>query len=309
MSENIEEIKFLSSDGEHNVYAKFMWPEGEIKGIVQICHGMNGYIGKYDKMASFLLSQGYAVCGHTSIGHWDSVSSKEELGFFGEFNGYKYLIKDAEKMTKLIKRKFPGKSVILFGHSMGSFIARCCVSEIGEEFVGAIFSGTAGPQPLADSGIQFANVIIQKKGYRYRSRKLYKVLFDFANREIKNPTSDMAWVSTKYDGKKDSKSDFLFTVTGLRDVLNLIKRCNDVKKIDSVPKDLPLYFFAGTGDPVGEYGEGVKRAIKLYKKAGIKDVEVDLYEGDRHECFNEFNEDEVFSNMMNWIRKYCDGRK
>ena len=41
MSENIEEIKFLSSDGEHNVYAKFMWPEGEIKGIVQICHGMN----------------------------------------------------------------------------------------------------------------------------------------------------------------------------------------------------------------------------------------------------------------------------
>ena len=55
MSENIEEIKFLSSDGEHNVYAKFMWPEGEIKGIVQICHGMNGYIGKYDKMASFLL--------------------------------------------------------------------------------------------------------------------------------------------------------------------------------------------------------------------------------------------------------------
>ena len=152
-------------------------------------------------------------------------------------------------------------------------------------------------------------MIIQKKGYRYRSRKLYKVLFDFANRGIKNPTSDMAWVSTKYDGKKDSKSDFLFTVTGLRDVLNLIKRCNDVKKIDSVPKDLPLYFFAGTGDPVGEYGEGVKRAIKLYKKAGIKDVEVDLYEGDRHECFNEFNEDEVFSNMMNWIRKYCDGRK
>lgn len=91
--------------------------------------------------------------------------------------------------------------------------------------------------------------------------------------------------------------------------MNLIKRCNDVKKIDSVPKDLPLYFFAGTGDPVGEYGEGVKRAIKLYKKAGIKDVEVDLYEGDRHECFNEFNEDEVFSNMMNWIRKYCDWRK
>ncbi len=309
MSENIEETKFLSSDGEHNVYAKFMWPDGDIKGVIQICHGMNGYIGKYDKMARYLLSQGYAVCGHTSIGHWDSTNSKDELGFFGEFDGYKYLIYDAEKMTKLAKIRFPDKGVILFGHSMGSFIARCCISKYGDEFIGAIFSGTAGPQPIIDSGIQFANVLIQRKGYRYRSRKLYKVLFDFANRKIKNPTSEMAWVSTRYDGKKDSKSDFLFTVTGLRDVLNLIKNCNDLKRIELVPKDLPLYFFAGNGDPVGEYGEGVKRAVKLYKKAGVKNIRLDIYNKDRHECFNEFNENEVFDNMMNWIEKYCDGRK
>lgn len=303
MSDNFEEVRFLSSDGEHNVYARLMWPSSEIKCVVQICHGMNGYIGKYDKMASYLLGKGYAVCGHTSIGHYDSINSKEELGFFGEFNGYKYLIKDTEKMTKIIKKKFPKKSIILFGHSMGSFIARCCISESGNEFAGAIFSGTAGPQPLADSGIKFANMIIQRKGYRYRSRKLYKVLFDFANREIENPTSEMAWVSSKNENKKDSKSDFLFTVTGLRDVLNLIKQCNDLKKIEKIPKDLPLYFFSGTGDPVGEYGEGVKRAIKLYKKATIENIKLDLYEGDRHECFNESNEDEVFSNVTKWIEK------
>lgn len=302
---DIEEIKYLSSDGEHEVYAKILIPKKRTGGILQICHGMNGYIGKYDEFAKKFLENGYIVCGNTSIGHWDSVKYKNELGFFGEFNGYKYLIKDALKLTEIIKNKFPNENIILFGHSMGSFIARCCIAECGKNYCGAIFSGTAGPQPLANSGIQFADFIIQKKGYRYRSRKLYQVLFQFANREIENPNSDFAWVKATKSNNDDPKSNFLFTVTGLRDILNLIKKCNSVSSINKIPKWLPIYFFAGTEDPVGEYGEGVKRAVKLYQKAEIKNVSCRLYEGDRHECFNEENGNEVIEDILNWIDDNC----
>lgn len=302
---HIEEIKYLSSDGEHEVYAKFMTPSEKVKGILQICHGMNGYISKYDKFAEKFLEEGYVVCGNTSIGHWDSVKSKSELGFFGEFNGYKYLVKDALKLTEIIKNKFPNSKLILFGHSMGSFIARCCISENSKDYSGAIFSGTAGPQPLVNSGIAFADLIIQKKGYRYRSRKLYQVLFQFANREIDNPDSDFAWVKATKGNGNDEKSDFLFTVTGLRDILNLIKKCNSLTGINKISKSLPIYFFAGREDPVGEYGEGVKRAFKLYEKAQIKNVICRIYEGDRHECFNEENGNEVIEDILNWISKNC----
>lgn len=309
MKYNVEEIRYLSSDGEHKIYAKIMSPVTKIKGIVQICHGMNGYISKYDEVAKRLVEYGYVVCGNTDLGHWDSVNSEDELGFFGEFNGYKYLISDIRKLTQIVKRKFPDKNYFLLAHSMGSFIGRCYVSKYGQDLAGAIFSGTAGPQPLIDSGIQFANMVIQRKGYRYRSRKLYEVMFQVANKEIKNPTSNYEWLTSKEDNYVSGKSKFLFTAAGLRDVMMLIKKCNTFSEIQKVPKDLPLYFFAGTEDPIGEYGDGVKRVIKLYQKAKIENVELKLYEGNRHECLNEKNSDEVMNDLIKWIEKNNKRRK
>ena len=50
----------------------------------------------------------------TVIVSWnDSINSEEELGFFGEFNGYKYLINDARKLTQIVKKSFPGKNIFL----------------------------------------------------------------------------------------------------------------------------------------------------------------------------------------------------
>lgn len=250
MKYNVEELRFLSSDGEHKIYAKIMSPVGKIKGIVQICHGMNGYIDKYDEVAKKLLENGYVACGNTYLGHWDSVNSKEELGFFGEFNGYKYLVSDVRKLTHLVMKRFPDINIFLLGHSMGSLIARCYISKFGEDLAGAIFSGTVGPQQIIDSGIQLANKMAQMKGYRYRSRKLYSVMFKFANREIENPTSNYSWVTSRKDNVISEKSDFLFTVAGLRDLMCLVKKANAFSEIEKVPKSLPIYFFSGSDDPI-----------------------------------------------------------
>lgn len=309
MKYNVEELRYLSSDGEHKIYAKIMSPIGKIKGIVQICHGMNGYINKYDEVSKKLIDSGYVVCGNTCLGHYDSVNTEDELGFFGEFNGDKYLISDVRKLTQIVKRRFPNKNLFLLGHSMGSFIARCYIAKYGEDLAGAIISGTAGPQLLVDSGIQFANFIIQRKGFKYRSRKLYEVIFQVANKEIKNPASNYDWLTSREDNIISEKSKFLFTVTALRDVLALIKKSNAHTEIEKIPKELPLYFFAGLADPVGEYGEGVKRAINLYVKSGMKDIEYKFYEEDRHECLNEKNREEVMANMIEWIEKKNKRRK
>lgn len=59
----------------------------------------------------------------------------------------------------------------------------------------------------------------------------------------------------------------------------------------------------------GEYGIGVRKAFKLYEKAGIENVSLRIYEGDRHECLNEKNKDEVINDMIKWIDKNNKRRK
>lgn len=309
MDYHMEELRYLSSDNEHNIYARIYIPEEPIKGIIQICHGMGGYIEKYDETAKYFVDKGYVVCGNTHLGHRDSVNSNDELGFFGEFNGAKYLVKDVIKLSTIIKEKFPNKPLFIFGHSMGSFIARNYILNCKFKLAGAIFSATAGPQRFIESGIAFLNAVINKKGYRFRSEKIYHILFKAANRQIENPASDYSWVSKRAEEFITSITKTLFTVTGLRDILILIKKCNLQEKIEKLPKELPIYFFSGTEDPLGEYGEGIKRAVKLYEKAGLNDVTMKLYEGDRHECLSEDNREEVLNDMFEWIEKRNIGEK
>ena len=54
-----------------------------------------------------------------------------------------------------------------------------------------------------------------------------------------------------------------------------------------IPKNLPILFAAGSEDPVGNFGKGVRKIYEKYRAAGIRDVSLQLYTGDRHEILNE----------------------
>ena len=66
-------------------------------------------------------------------------------------------------------------------------------------------------------------------------------------------------------------------------------------------KDLPVFFIAGGDDPVGNYGKGVRQAVRAFQKAGLQDVSVRIYPLCRHEILNEINKDEIFEDVLHWI--------
>lgn len=303
----VENIVFDSSNGINKVHGKILVPNDvdNIKGIVQFSHGMCEYFDKYDEFADFLILNGYIFCGNDHIGHGDSVNSVDERGFFADEDGYKCLIEDLYTMTKIVRDKFPNLPLFLLGHSMGSFIARCYAAKYGDKIDGLLLCGTMGPQWAVDGGIQLANQIIKKKGKMYRSKKLDKLSFEFANIQFEP-------VKTKYDWTcsdenmilrylNDKKIDFIFTVSGFKDLFYLVKKCNDEKYIKNTPKDLPIYFFSGDKDPVGENGAGVRKVVELYKKIGVKDIEFKLYKDKRHGMLHETNRKEVYNDILNWI--------
>ena len=79
-----DEFYFPSKDGNTEIHTMEWKPEGEVKAVVQLCHGMVEYIKRYDEFAEFLCSHGYYVVGNDHLGHGKSVQSKSEYGFFNE---------------------------------------------------------------------------------------------------------------------------------------------------------------------------------------------------------------------------------
>ena len=89
-----DEFYFPSKDGNTEIHTIEWKPEGEVKAVLQLSHGMVEYIKRYDEFAEFMCSHGYYVVGNDHLGHGKSVQSKSEYGFFNEKYGNACVIGD-----------------------------------------------------------------------------------------------------------------------------------------------------------------------------------------------------------------------
>ena len=70
----------------------------------------------------------------------------------------------------------------------------------------------------------------------------------------------------------------------------------------SMPKNLPVFFIAGKSDPVGAMGKGVEKTAAQFRKNGMKNVSLRLYDG-RHEILNEDNHALVYADVWAFLEK------
>ena len=78
------------------------------------------------------------------------------------------------------------------------------------------------------------------------------------------------------------------------------------ESLERIPKDLPILFVSGKDDPVGAFGKSVTKVYEKYKAAGIHNVSIHLYQGDRHEILNEIDREKVYHDIYRWIEtKEC----
>jgi alpha-beta hydrolase superfamily lysophospholipase len=93
----------------------------------------------------------------------------------------------------------------------------------------------------------------------------------------------------------------IFTSQFYNDLLQGILDINDFKNIENSPKNKPIYMFAGDMDPVGNYGKGPQIVYDQFVKAGVEDVELKIYPEGRHEMLNEINNQEVYTDLLEWL--------
>ena len=304
------DITFPSSDGKNTIHAELFIPsDNNIKGVVQISHGMMDYIGRYQGMADALCKAGFAIAGNDHLGHGDSVATPDDYGFFASKGGYRYVIDDVKKMNDLIRKEIPGVPVVLLGHSMGSFIARLYALDYKDSIDGLIIHGTAGPNPATGAGKLLVKILRAIKGERHRSKFVCSLADGGYNKGFDPAEGDGAWLtrdpSMVADRVGNPKNDFIFTLAGYEDLFNFLGNCNSSSWFRQFPKDLPTLVISGKEDPVGGFGKGVQYVYDNLAKNGAN-VELKFFEGARHELFNETNRDEVFSYLVAWLE---DGNK
>lgn len=69
----MQDLYYASKDGKNTIHACLWKPEGEVKGVIQIIHGMCEYAARYAPFAKFLNENGYIVCAEDHLGHGQSV--------------------------------------------------------------------------------------------------------------------------------------------------------------------------------------------------------------------------------------------
>lgn len=308
MNYNFSEITFPSRDGVHTIYAELYTPKiRSAKGIVQLAHGMIDYVGRYKKLADYLTGEGYIFAGNHHLGHGRSAGRSEDFGIFAEGGGVEYLLSDMHTMNKYLRDTFPTLPLVVMGHSMGSFITRLYIERYPHSIKGAIIHGTSGPNPLLPFGKAVARLVGAIRGERYRSRLIKKLAFGSYNAKFPKSEGADAWLTRDIaevaDRGEDKFTSFIFTTSGYLDLFSMIGECNEKRWFAEYPKELPTLIVSGNMDPVGNYGKGPDYVYKHLLISGCKSVELKMYEGARHELFNETNRDEVFSDLVKWIEK------
>ncbi len=303
-----EEFYFDSRDGETKIYAVRFTPDTDnVKGVVQIVHGMSEYINCYEEFAKFLTDKGFVVTGEDHLGHGKTLIEGSVPGYFCENDPATVAVRDVHRLKKKTQELYPTVPYILFGHSMGSFIVRNYMCRYGKGISAAIIEGT-GMQSQVSLKFGKLLVAVQEKIYgpKHVSMFINRLVFGNYAKRCKPQREFMDWQTkdTAYIDKyvKDPLCGFPFPINGFETLFELISRLYVKENLENVPKTLPVLIMSGTEDPVGEYGKGVKKTYDSLKNVGLENLQLKMYDNDRHALLNETDKEAVMQDIYDWIK-------
>ena len=298
---------YLASSGGYRLHCWRWSPASSPRAIVQICHGINEYAGRYDSFARFLTTQGFLVIAHDHAGHGQTATCKEELGQWLPGDAWRRLCDDLHVCAVNERRLAPRLPFFLFGHSMGSFVVRCYPLYYQEPLAGVILSGTADQRPaLLNCGLALARALIRRYGWDHRSIVLRNMVFGGYVRRFAPAANAAVWISRDQTVTeayvRDRYCRFIPSVGMFAEVFRGMKQMATAAAFAALPASTPVLLFAGAQDPVGDCGRGVRRVYARYS-AGHADVQLRLYPEGRHEMLHELNYEEVYADIAAWLQQ------
>ncbi|KGF26292.1 MULTISPECIES: alpha/beta fold hydrolase [Staphylococcus] len=273
-------------------------------GVVHIFHGMAEHMDRYEALVQALTHQGYDVIRHNHRGHGIDIDENER----GHYDDMNIIAQDAYEIAQTLHGSDNNIPYIVLGHSMGSIIARLFVEKYPDIAQGLILTGTGQyPKYKGIPAIIVLKLITLIFGKRSCLEWVNQFVYKSFNKKIDQPETSSDWLSSKRDEinkfVKDDYTGFLVSNQLIyQTVKNMIRTANNnqLKKINEV---LPILLISGKDDPFGDYGKGIRKLGKKFKRAGINHITVQLYANRRHEILFEDEKEMIWSHMFEWIQK------
>lgn len=279
--------------------------QGETRGIVLVLHGMAEHAARYHQLSAFLAERGYVTVVYNQRGHGPETPG-EQLGYFADKGGWQLLVEDAERVRVHLTETFPGMPFALFGHSMGSFVARTYALRYPQALGALVLSGTGWhPRALCFFGGSLAKLACAMGKGKQPAHLLHRMAFTANNRRMRPARTALDWLSrdtAQVDAyMADPLCGFPLANAGYRDMFAGLLELTKRDRFLVLPKALPVMIISGKEDAVGAWGKGPEVIARQYRDAGLEDVRLNLYEGARHELLNEVNRAQVMADLTDWL--------
>lgn len=291
-----KDFTFASPVDGISLEGTYIYPENPI-GIVQFLHGMAEHKARYFGAMRTLAEAGYACVVHNHRGHGNCPI----LGHFGQ-GGAEGILADAKTVSDLAKAQFPGLPLYLFGHSMGSLIARCYLKRYDDAIDGLFVCGTPfAPPALIKVARAFIALKIRLNGDEWRSKTVNAMVTGAFNKGIKDASSPNQWISfneenvAAYDA--DPLCGFCFTLSGFSGLMALMDDTYSPKDWACKNTALPVHFLSGTEDPCHTGLKNFQKAVALVESMGYRPTHK-LFEHMRHEILLEKENSAVFAHIL-----------
>lgn len=293
---------FAAADGTVIHYRRWM-PAARPRAIVQVVHGAAEHSGRYDRFAGALVRDGYAVYATDHRGHGRTRLRSGKTGDAGP-DGWNRMVEDEIAFSQRLRMETAGVPLVLFGHSLGSFIAQDYITRRPELIDALVLSGTSyGPPPPPQL---LAATEAAAKADPLGDSPIWAGIF----KDFNKPFADrpgFEWLSrdpqevAKYTS--DPLAGFAFSNELVRDLFTGFARLRDPAREARIPTTLPVLVIQGEKDPVGENLKGTQALLDRLKALGLTRVDHRFYTGARHELLNETNRDEVERDVLAWLNR------
>ena len=278
--------------------------------LVHILHGMAEHGARYRRLARALKAEGIAVWAHDHRGHGRTPPAPRNFGHFGDVNGWRLLIDDAWDVSSQMKKMYRRVPIVLFAHSMGSFIGQTLLAERGNGYRAVVLCGTNGPPDFAERFLKELSVAQLKASHpRDPGVLLDGIMGQMFNRDFQPAATSFDWLSSeprevaKYIS--DRRCGFPLSAQAWFDFLHGKADLGSDLHVRMIPKTLPIRVIAGKLDPVGDRTKGVQRLLRLYGKHKLN-VSHQFYANARHELLNEVQpiRDRVTADLIAWLGQF-----